>query len=285
MKFAVSNIAWPDTARLAAYKALAERGVHGMEIAPGLFFSGAADAFEPETDLVERRMAEIAACGLQIVSMQSLLFGVAGAALFDGSSALARFETGMNRAIDLAGRFGIPNLVFGSPKQRIIPEDMMPEAARDRAADVFTRLGTRAAAAGTAIAMEANPTHYGTNFLTRAEEALAFVRYVDHPGVKMILDTGAMHLNAAFDQTAGIIAEAGPLLSHVHISEPFLAPAPASTETATTVLRALAEAGYDKWVSIEMKATEADPVLAMSTALDRLLAANNALALAKDDVT
>jgi sugar phosphate isomerase/epimerase len=273
MKFAVSNIAWPADARTAAYAVLAERGVRGLEIAPGLLFSGAADPFAPDPVLAEARLAEIAAHGLQLVSMQSLLFGVEGAALFGGPEDLARFETGMTRAIDLAARLAIPNLVFGSPKQRVIPEGMTPAAAQERAAAVFTKLGNRAAAAGAVIAMEANPVQYGTNFLTRAEEVITFVRALDHPGVCMIMDIGAMHLNEAFDRTARVIAEAAPLLSHVHISEPFLAPAPAHEDTAVPVLRALASGGYDKWVSIEMSAAQPGPVAAMRAALDRLLAA------------
>ena len=281
MNFAVSNIAWHASARAAAYASLRARGVRGLEIAPGLFFAGAEDPFAPEAALAKARMAELEAHDLHLVSMQSLLFGVEGAALFEGPEALARLEHGMHRAIDLADRFSIPNLVFGSPKQRIIPADMPATAAQDHATGVFRALGERAVRAGTVIAMEANPTQYGTNFLTRAEEALAFVRQVDHPGVRLILDIGAMHLNAAFEQTGAVIADAGPLLSHVHISEPFLVPAPARSDTAESVLRWLAAAGYDKWVSIEMKATESDPVPMMQTALDRLLAAARAASTEK----
>ena len=272
MNFAVSNIAWPDSDRPAAYALLAERGVTGLEIAPGLFFSGAEDPFVPDAALAEARMGEMTGHGLRLVSMQALLFGVEGAALFEGPEALERLETGMIRAIDLAARFGIPNLVFGSPKQRIIPDDMTPEAARAHAAEVFARLGTRAQVGGTVIAMEANPVQYGTNFLTCAEDAVSFVRYVDHPGVRMVMDIGTMHLNDAFDQTGAVIDAAASLLSHVHISEPFLAPAPAESDTAMSVLRALEHVGYDKWTSIEMKAATPDPIAALRGAVDRLLA-------------
>lgn len=273
MKIAVSNIAWPTSMRSAAYQILAERRVTGLEIAPGLFFAGAVDPFVPEPDLAGVRLAELDEQGLELVSMQSLLFGVEGAALFEGPQALQNLETGMARAIDLAARFDIPNLVFGSPKQRIIPDGMSPQAARDFAAEVFARLGTRASAAGTVIAMEANPEAYGTNFLTHAEDVLAFVHHVDHPGLRMVMDIGAMHLNKAFDQTGALIASAAPVLSHVHISEPFLAPAPADSDSATEVLQALSAAGYDKWVSIEMKTAEPDPLAAMAGAIDRLMVA------------
>lgn len=270
MKFAVSNIAWRPEERLSAYATLAEHDVHGLEIAPGLLFDGAEDVFVPDAALAHDRMAEIADAGLTLVSMQSLLFGVEGAALFESHAALARLINGMKRAIDLAGRFEVPNLVFGSPKQRVIPETMPRAQATEHAAAVFEQLGDYAAEAGTVIAIEANPAEYGTNFLTEAEAVAEFVQQVQHPAVRMIFDVGAMHLNRAFDQSGDFIIEQSEILSHVHISEPFLEPAPASAEDAATVLKALAAARYDHWISIEMKATPVDSVDQMGQAVRRL---------------
>jgi sugar phosphate isomerase/epimerase len=281
MKLAASNIAWPPDRRADAYAALAARDIRGLEIAPGLFFAGADDPFDPDAALARARLAEIEGAGLRLVSMQSLLFGVQGAALFEDADALARLTRGMERAIDLAGRFAIPNLVFGSPRQRVIPDAMPPHAARARAAEAFHALGDRAAAAGTVIAMEANPAAYGTNFLTHAEDVVAFVRAIDRPGLRMVLDLGAMRMNGAAERTPALIQSAADLLSHVHVSEPHLAPAPETAEGAAPVLSALARAGYPHWVSIEMKAAPADPVGAMAAAVDRLRAAERLSRTAK----
>lgn len=253
MKRAVSNIAWAPEARLEAYDLLAATGTGGLEIAPGLFFHAAGDPFDPEPAVARAALDEIAGAGLSLVSMQSLLFGVEGAALFGPPEALQRFEHGMTRAIDLAGRFGIPNLVFGSPGQRRIPEGMAPGHAADHAATVFRRLGDRARAAGTVIAIESNPPAYGTNFANTLEEAHAIVRHTGHPAVTLILDLGAMHMNGQFGAIARHVAEAAPALSHVHVSEPQLAPAPADAAAAAAALGALGRAGYDRAVSIEMK--------------------------------
>lgn len=270
MIYSVSNIAWPAEDRLGAYEGLAANGFDGLEIAPGLFFFDAADPFNPDAPAYDRAIGEIAQAGLRLVSMQSLLFGVDGAALFEDAAALQRLETGMHRAIRLAGRLQIPNLVFGSPRQRVIPDGMDPQEARDKAAGVFARLGDVAQSEGTVIAMEANPAVYGTNFLTHGEQALDFVRIVEHRAVRFILDIGAMQINGAFDQTPALIADAGDLLSHVHFSEPQLAPAPADAAQAAMVLRALHASGYDRAVSIEMKATADAPLEAVTAAAGRL---------------
>lgn len=282
MKLAASNIAWAPEARLAAYRVLAAEGFEGLEIAPGLYFAGSADPFLPGEAEVAARLAESAAAGLALCSMQALLFGVEGAALFGGPEALARLEAGMRRAIALAGRLAIPNLVFGSPRQRAVPEGMAMADALDAAAAVFARLGDAARDAGTVIAMEANPPEYGTNFLTGVDQALAFVQRFDHPGIRLILDVGALHMTGDFARLDAVVAAAAPWLSHVHMSEPHLAPAPAETGQAVAVLQALARAGYGGWVSIEMKAVAGVDagagIAALETAAARLAAARAAAA-------
>jgi sugar phosphate isomerase/epimerase len=250
---AMSNIAWAPDERLEAYAILAAAGFTGLEIAPGLFFHAAEDPFLPDQATAAEALAEIADAGLALVSMQSLLFGVTGAGLFEGPEARAAFETGMHRAIRLAGKIGIPNLVFGSPLQRRVPEGLAMAEALDQAAAVFRKLGDAAAAAGTRIAIEANPAAYGTNFCNTLDEALAFVDLVAHPAIVAHLDLGAEHVNADFASVPARLPTLAPRLSHVHVSEPDLAPAPADPAALTPVLQGLTAAGYARAVSIEMK--------------------------------
>jgi sugar phosphate isomerase/epimerase len=273
MKLAVSNIAWAPADRDAAYAILHGAGITGLEIAPGLFFDGAADVFVPTEADVEAALGAMRAAGLELVSMQSLLFGVEGAALFEGEAALERLRTGMDRAITLAGRVGIPNLVFGSPRQRNIPDGLDPLAAEALAVDAFRRFGDAAALAGTRISVEPNPAAYGTNFLNRVAQAEAFVRRVDHPAITLIVDVGALHMNGDFDTVEAVAGRAAPLVSHVHISEPNLDPAPARVDQAARVMTAMTDAGYRGWFSIEMKARPEPGLDALEASVARLVAA------------
>ncbi|WP_241765827.1 sugar phosphate isomerase/epimerase family protein [Erythrobacter longus] len=249
----MSNIAWAPEERLEAYAAMAQARFTGLEIAPGLFFHASSDPFVPDEATARDALAEMGDHGLSLVSMQSLLFGVEGAGLFDGEEARAALVTGMQRAIDLAGRFAIPNLVFGSPAQRRIPDGMEMARAVDEAAEVFRKLGDRACQAGTCITVEANPAAYGTNFLNTLGEATDFVGIVDHAGIAAILDLGAMHMNESFDTVPALIADTKTKLNHVHVSEPDLAPAPADPHALAPILAGLEKAGYSKAVSIEMR--------------------------------
>lgn len=272
MKLAMSNIAWAPEERLDAYRLMANAGLTGLEIAPGLFFHEAADPFVPDAASADQAVREAEAFGLSLVSMQSLLFGVEGAGLFDGPESRARLTIGLVRAIDLAGRFGIPNLVFGSPLQRRVPDGVSMDRALDEATEVFRAVGDHAARAGTRIAIEANPAAYGTNFLTHLEDARGFVDRVDHPAIVAILDLGAMHMNGEFDSVPGRIPALMKRLNHVHVSEPNLASAPADQKALAPVLEALKRAGYANAVSIEMKRSDAG-LAEIEAALSRLIEA------------
>ncbi len=276
MILSMSNIAWAPDERLEAYAILAAAGFSGLEIAPGLFFHAAEDTFLPDETSAAEALAEIADAGLALVSMQSLLFGVTGAGLFDGPEARAAFETGMHRAIRLAGRFGIPNLVFGSPLQRRVPECLAMTDALDQAAAVFRKLGDAASATGTCIAIEANPAVYGTNFCNTLDEALALVDLVAHPAVQPHLDLGAMHMNGDFATVPARLPALAPRLAHLHVSESDLAPAPADPAALAPVLQGLAAAGYARAVSIEMKCAP-EGLAAVRRAVAGLVAAHDAM--------
>src|SRR5262245_51516281 len=102
MRLAISNIAWRHEERNAIYTILAKAGVTGLEIAPGLAFAPASDPFLPDESTVATFRREIAAHGLSVVSMQSLLFGVPAAQLFGDAPGRSAFEAGLERAIALA---------------------------------------------------------------------------------------------------------------------------------------------------------------------------------------
>lgn len=272
MKLAVSNIAWRPTERDEAYRLLRRHGIRGLEIAPKLFLPQAQDAFAPTDEEVEIAMAAARDARLELVSMQSLLFGAEGVALFENAESRELLVEASKRAIRLAGRLSIPNLVFGSPRQRNIPPGLEAAEADAIAREVFRRLGDVAQAAGAKLGLEPNPAIYGTNFLNRFEDAEAFARDLGHPAIRVILDVGAMIINDDLDTLSRLTPERIARVSHVHLSEPQLAPAPADPTLASQVLKALTGAGYDGWVSIEM-ATPVGGLAELDAALSRLGAA------------
>ncbi len=277
MRLAVSNIAWPAQHTDRAYAILAEAGVPGLEVAPGLLFAGEPDPMDPTPAALDAALDKTTRAGLTLCSMQSLLFGVEGAALFGTEHERAVIAAALTRAIVLAGRLGIPNLVVGSPRNRVVPPGMDRDAAFADAAETFRRLGETAAQHGCVLAMEPNPAIYGTNFLNTLAETDAFVRLVDHPAVTVNFDVGALHVNAEFDDLRMLLDLSLPRVSHVHLSEPALAAFPRDGESAETLFRTLDAAGWNGWVSIEMRADPQDPLAVLASSIAGTKAAMNAV--------
>ena len=255
IKLSMSNIAWSFEERLEAYKNIAERGFSAIEIAPGLLFADCYDPFDPHPDIVLSRLSELKAFELSICSMQSLLFGREGCALFGTSVERNSMKVGLEKAIHLADRLGIPNLVFGSPKARIIPDAMHVEEATDSAIHFFQSLGDVAASHNTVIAIEANPKEYGTNFLTHYGKSAEFARQVGHKSVRVNFDVGSFVLNKDIENLNVAFETGFQYINHIHISEPYLAPAPdkESMDPVKSLLKLCGKLGYERFVSIEMR--------------------------------
>ena len=259
MKYAVSNIAWHPEQRKIAYEIMRDSRFTGLEIAPGLFLPYADDPFDPSEKYLRAALDELKDFDLQIVSMQSLLFGRSDAKLFGNNRERRTFVDGLEASIALAGRLGIGNLVFGSPKQRLVPESLSWDEAWQDSLEVFRVLADKAEANSAVIAMEPNPVEYGTNFLTNLSETAAFVRQVDHPGLRLNLDLGALIMNGELEHFR--FADLNDLVSHVHVSAPKLAPAPPDAKIAQLVHEMIG-CHWDAWLSIEMRQVEGDENLA-----------------------
>jgi sugar phosphate isomerase/epimerase len=254
-KLAASNIAWPFAERNLAYLILAEYGVKGLEIAPGLLFSDAADPFIPTQVMIEERLSEIERAGLQLVSMQSLMFGATDVRLFGSDRQRLNFISAIGRAIDLAARLAIPHLVLGSPRERAIPEAMSKDNATSVASRALVQLACAAHASRCAIGLEPNPAIYGTNFINTTSEAISLICAINCAGLALNLDVGSILANDEIANLESIVREHVEIIGHVHISEPFLAPAPADVRTTERLIEALDMAGYARWTSLEMRST------------------------------
>lgn len=248
MNLAVSNIAWPREHDEAVADLLREHGVTGIEVAPTKVWPKPLEASEAEVDAY-RRWWE--GRGFRIVAAQSLLFGRTELTVFESpetSRETLRYLAGIAR---LCGRLGAGPLVFGSPKNRRVGA-LTRQQVWPAAVSFFGKLASAAAEAGTAVVMEANPPEYGADFVTRAAEAVELVRAVNHPALRLHLDTACMTL--AGDPVAATFDAGFDLLRHFHVSEPNLAaPGGPTTVDHPAFAAEIRRRGYEHWVSLEMR--------------------------------
>jgi sugar phosphate isomerase/epimerase len=153
------------------------------------------------------------------------------------------------KAVCFAEALGCPNIVFGCPRNRNIPENIDKNEALKTAEMFFGELAVFALEHGTVIALEANPPVYDTNFLTTTKETVDFCRRLNRHGLKVNIDLGTM---IYYNESVNIIAENTDIISHIHISEPGLVPI-----TKRRIHKELKNTGINVYFSIEMKNTGA----------------------------
>lgn len=271
MRLAVSNIAWTPADHEVAAAALATAGVDAIEVAPTVRWPS---PLEVTRDEAVAWRAWWQARGIDIVAMQSLLFGRPDLTVFGPPEVRAALVDYLGGICRLAAWLGATRLVFGSPANRR-PGDL-PAATRDAVAvEVFRAIGQRAHDEGVAVCIEANPRAYGCEWIQGVAEAAALVTAVDHPGFGLHLDAGGMLLHGdTLDEVTRVLTTPG--VRHVHASDPSLAALgdgdARSPGWHADLAARLARAGYDGTVSLEMRRQDGDRAALLGESLTRLTA-------------
>lgn len=241
MKLSISNIAWESEEDEQMYTCMKRKGYTGLEIAPTRIFP--ERPYDRLQEAAAWRNALYKTYGFVIPSMQSIWFGRTERLFGPEKERMVLMEY-TRKAIDFAVATGCKNLVFGCPKNRVLPEG----ADDAKAISFFREAGAYAHMRGTVIGMEANPPMYHTNYINDTQAALHLVRTVDSAGFCLNLDVGTMIANG---ETVDMLAGQVGRISHVHISEPGLKRI-MENGLHRELCSLLTEEGYDGFVSIEM---------------------------------
>ena len=264
MRLSISNIAWDLADDEKVYEMMKTFGYSGLEIAPTRIFP--EDPYEHIDEARRWRNDLYDRYGFTISSMQSIWYG-RQEKLFGNEGEREALLEYTKKAIDFAEAVECGNLVFGCPKNRVIPdgqenrtkgpmvrdgmenirENKSAEAYMGIATEFFSELGNYAHQHGTVLAMEANPAIYNTNFINTTAEAVDLVERVDSEGFRLNLDSGTMVEN---DEPADILTGKEHLINHVHFSEPYLKPV-ARRDLHREIAGILRNSGYEGFVSIE----------------------------------
>lgn len=245
MKLAISNIAWQSEEDENVYAAMKRYGFLGLEIAPTRIYP--ENPYEKSAEAKQWSEKLMADFGFAVASMQSIWFG-RNEKVFGTSEERKTLIDYTKKAIDFAARIGCKNLVFGCPRNRVIPEVTDPEIG----VGFFRELGNYAAKNGTVIGMEANPPIYNTNYINDTGAALDLVKRVESDGFRLNLDVGTMIQN---EESVRELEKNVHLINHVHISEPGLKPIE-KRKLHRELADILIGENYRNFVSIEMGKTE-----------------------------
>lgn len=217
VRIGISNIAWEVGEDSAIAAILNQLGIDAIDIAPGKYFTKPSEATGEQISAIKRWWEER---GIQITGMQALLFNTEGLNIFGSEHTQARVLTHLCDIFRIAAVLGATRLVFGSPKNRD-RSGLTDEQSLECATAFFTKAGALASEHGVMLCLEPNPPCYGANFMTTTCETARVVRSVNHPAIRLQLDTGAVTING--ESIEKLLQEHAQLVGHIHLSEPNLA--------------------------------------------------------------
>lgn len=264
MKVSISNIAWKNEEEAAVAALLQARGITGVDVAYTKFWAAPTDA---TSDALRDYRAFWAGHGIDIIGMQSLIYGRPDLALFGATrDEMADYLRAVMR---LSHQLGARPLVFGSPKNRL-KGDLTDEQALASAAEFFASLAETARRENVMLCIEPNPVEYGCDFIRATAPALELVKRVNHPHFRLHLDAAIMTMNG--EEVERALDSAVEALAHFHVSEPQLGVVGEGTVDHPRFAAALRRAGYQGWVAIEMRGGwKPRDIDAVRTALDYTL--------------
>lgn len=247
MKFAIcqelfENWSWEDQCR-----AIAQIGYQGIEVAP-FTLAPRVEQIPPARRQLLRRQAEDQ--GLVIIGLHWLLARTEGLHLTSADAAVRRATADYLAALaDLCADLGGTLLVFGSPAQRSLDQHTPREAGLARAEEVLRACLPRLAERGVNLCLEPL-TPKETNFINTCAEAVELIDRIAAPNLLLHLDVKAMLSES--EPIPALIARYAPRVGHFHANDGnLLGPGMGPTDF-TPIFRALRDAGYDRWVSVEV---------------------------------
>lgn len=147
-------------------------------------------------------------------------------------------------------KLGLKTIVFGSGKQRRIPDGMDPKEGYTALLEVGRRIAEKAAEYGITLVLE--PLNYTeTNCFNRVGEGYAFMKEVNRPGLKLLADVYHMYANG---EAPELPAEYVKELHHIHLAQPETREQPSElTPYFTAFAENLKKNGYDGYASVEAR--------------------------------
>jgi sugar phosphate isomerase/epimerase len=245
MKFAICQELFEGWDWERQCRLISDIGYTGVEVAPFTLAPRITDVSREQ----RRQLRETAAkYDLQIIGLHWLLAKTEGLHLTTANAAVrnatAEYLIELGRACaDLGGDL----MVFGSPFQRNLEKGISRAEAYANAADVFRAAMPALAERGVRICMEPL-TPKETDFVNTCADAMELIEMVDHPLFVLHQDVKAM-LGA---ESEPVPAKYAGKTGHFHVNDTnLLGPGMGETDYVP-IFRALRDARYDGWVSVEV---------------------------------
>lgn len=159
-------------------------------------------------------MERVAKCALPIPSANVLI--PAALKITGPDASLDRLKSYMTTVLARAKKIGIKTLIFGSGGARKFPEGTTPAAARGQLLGFLASVAPLLHQHGVTLAMKPLiPAE--TNIGNSIDEVGSILTELNHPNVRMVVDTYHLWLNK---EPLESLAAALPLITHINVADP-----------------------------------------------------------------
>ncbi|HET8548413.1 MAG TPA: sugar phosphate isomerase/epimerase family protein [Bryobacteraceae bacterium] len=246
-RYAICNETFEGQSFAEACRLARSTGYAGLEIAPATLAADPVSVTLPARRQLRRMMDSE---GLQYAGLHSLMPANPGLHLTTPDEAIrARSWEFFRRLIDLSGDLGGGVMALGSGKQRAAISGSTPADARKRLRDGLAGSAGHARERGVLLLLEPLSPQF-TNVVNTLAEAVFLVRDINHPAVSSMFDTH--NTTAETEPHDRLIHRYVREIRHVHVNEMDGRHPGTGSYDFRRVLRALREAGYGGWVSVEV---------------------------------
>jgi sugar phosphate isomerase/epimerase len=254
VKFAICNelFAGWDFDRVCRF--IKTAGYEGLELAPFTLGDRPTD-LAPAARQKLRRTADDA--GVEIVGLHWLLARTEGLHLTSSDREVQqRTSAYLSSLARLCHDLGGKVLVFGSPAQRSLLPGVTRDQAQVFAAQVLCDVLPALEECAVSLCLEPL-TPDETDFLLTCDETLGLIDTVGHPRVVLHLDVKAMSSEPT--PVPDLIRQHAPHAGHFHANDRNRRGPGFGTVDFAPIFSALREAGYNRWVSVEVFDFSPDP--------------------------
>lgn len=265
MKLAVCNELFEGWPLEKAFKAIAESGYSGVEIAPFTLTDSSFNLSASQRAYIRKTAEDY---GLRIIGFHWLLARTEGLHITHPEiSVRSATSNYLVKLAECCADLGGHTMVFGSPKQRNVLPGVSQSQAWNYAKDTFLLTAERIQKYNVTLCIEPlGPEE--TNFINTAEDAIRLLKEVNHPNFKMVLDVKAMSTESR--PISDIIESSAGYFVHFHANDANRrGPGFGKTDFAP-ITASLKKIGYDGWISVEVFDFSPDPQTVAAKSADYL---------------
>ena len=254
MHYAICNETFEGWDHARVCRCISELDYRGLELAPFTIAPRITDVTAEQRNTI-RRQAEDS--GIAIVGLHWLLAKTEGLQITSPDIAVRQVTAAYLVELARACRdFGGELMVFGSPAQRRIPAGATRARATDYALDTFERALPGIAECGVTLCLEPlAPAE--ADFINTCAEAVSILDRLPHSNFALHLDVKAM--NSESEPIPELIRRHAARTGHFHANDANRRGPGFGQTDFVPIFRALKEANYTGWISVEVFDYSPDP--------------------------